>query len=263
MLQCRHIYDCQCEVYMSLPIPPSNDPIDVAAIIAALHLQIQQRNNTTPNDTSFADDELQDLRDALHEMELTRVISAHLPLKNNSFIGRFITIIQKITRRLLRWYINPIVEQQNMYNDAVMRTIQALVDAFHTRITTTPPFPIPAPTVGSESTYDEVQRIHAQFTQLEPAIRPTEHTLVSLVATRRQLMTVRTHWPLPVRNSIDHLANAIHRIQRVGLRWYVNPIVDQMNAHNCSTHAVLNHCYTYTTATRISLERLRNQIQHE
>jgi hypothetical protein len=46
------------------------------------------------------------------------------------------------------------------------------------------------------------------------------------------------------------------------LRWYINPIVDQMNTHNRTTHAALNLCYTYTTATRISLEQLRNQIPH-
>jgi hypothetical protein len=61
---------------------------------------------------------------------------------------------------------------------------------------------------------------------------------------------------------MDHVANAVQRIQRIGLRWYINPIVDQMNTHNRTTHAALNLCYTYTTATRISLEQLRNQIPH-
>jgi hypothetical protein len=245
---------------MSQPHP--QPPIDVAVIIAALHDQIQQRNHASPNDVSFASEELQDLQDALHEMELTRVISAHLPLKNNGILGRFITMAQKIIRRLLRWYINPIVEQQNMYNDAVMRTMQALVDAYHTRITTTVPPTPPPSAIAAEATADDAQRIQADIAQHEPAIPRSEQALVALVATRQQLMTVRTHWPLPVRKPIDHVANAVHRIQRIGLRWYVNPIVDQMNAHNRTTHTALNRCYTYTTATRTSLELLRNQIPH-
>jgi len=245
---------------MSQPHP--QPPIDVAAIIAALHAQIQQRNHASPNDVSFASEELQDLQDALHEMELTRVISAHLPLKNNGILGRFVTMAQKIIRRLLRWYINPIVEQQNMYNDAVMRTMQALVDAYHIRITTTVPPSASPPPIATNATTDDAQRIQADIAQREPAIPPSEQALVSLVATRQHLMTVRTHWPLPVRKPIDHVANAVHRIQRIGLRWYVNPIVDQMNAHNRTTHAALNLCYTYTTATRTSLEQLRNQIPH-
>lgn len=243
--------------------PPLQPPIDVAAIVAALRAQIQHSNRTTANDLAFASAELQDLHDALHEMELTRVISAHLPLKNSGLLGRFVTLAQKITRRLLRWYINPIVEQQNMYNDAVMRTIQALVDAYHTRITTTvPPTSAPPITITPDATAADATRIQADIAQREPAIPASEHTLVSLVTTRQQLMNVQTHWPLPAYKPLDHVANAVHRIQRIGLRWYVNPIVDQINAHNRTTHDALNLCDTYTTATRISLEQLRNQIPH-
>jgi len=239
-----------------------NTPIDVAAVIAALHDRIQQRTQTNPNDMSFAHEELQDLQDALHEMELTRVISAHLPLKNAGILGRFVTLAQKIIRRVLRWYINPIVEQQNMYNDAVMRTMQALVDAYQTRLSTTPPPSIPPTAIPPQTTINDAPQIQATIAQHEQAITPAEHALVSLVATRQHLMTVRTHWPLPVRKPLDHVANAVHRIQRIGLRWYVNPIVDQMNAHTRTTHTALNLCYTYTTATRTSLEQLRNQIPH-
>jgi hypothetical protein len=239
-----------------------NPPIDVAAVIAALHDRIQQRTQTNPNDVSFASEELQDLQDALHEMELTRVISAHLPLKNAGILGRFVTLAQKIIRRVLRWYINPIVEQQNMYNDAVMRTMQALVDAYQTRLSTTTPPSIPPTAIPPQTTINDAPQIQATIAQHEQAITPAEHALVTLVATRQQLMTVRTHWPLPLRKPMDHVANAVHRIQRIGLRWYINPIVDQMNTHNRTTHAALNLCYTYTTATRISLEQLRNQIPH-
>ena len=239
-----------------------NPAIDVEAVITALHDRIQQRTQTNPNDVSFASEEFQDLQDALHEMELTRVISAHLPLKNTGILGRFVTLAQKIIRRVLRWYINPIVEQQNMYNDAVMRTMQALVDAYQTRLSTTPPPSTPPTSIAPDITINDAPQVQATIAQGEQAISPAEHALVSLVATRQHLMTVRTHWPLPVRKPSDHIANAVHRVQRIGLRWYINPIVDQINAHNRTTHTALNLLYTYTTATRISLEQLRNQIPH-
>ena len=35
---------------------------------------------------------------------------------------------QKITRRLLRWYINPIVEQQNAINAASLQALEALAE---------------------------------------------------------------------------------------------------------------------------------------
>jgi hypothetical protein len=240
-----------------------NPPIDVAAIIAALHDRLQQHTHTNSIDVSFADEELQDLQDALHEMELTRVISAHLPLKNDGFLGRFVTVAQKIIRRLLRWYINPIVDQQNMYNDAVMRTMQALVEAYHTQSTTTIPPTPPPPTIAPDITVDDALRIQAHIAQHEPAIPPSEYTLMALVANRQHLMTVHTHWPLPVRKPSDHVANTIHRIQRISLHWYINPIVDQMNVHNRTTHEMFNRYYTYTTATRISFVQLKNQLPHE
>jgi hypothetical protein len=72
----------------------------VAAIITALHDRIQQRTSTNSNDVSFANEEFQDLQDALHEMELTRVISAHLPLKNNGILGRFVTMPENHSPRI-------------------------------------------------------------------------------------------------------------------------------------------------------------------
>lgn len=36
--------------------------------------------------------------------------------------------LQKITRRLLQWYIDPIVEQQNRFNQTVVNAVQLLAD---------------------------------------------------------------------------------------------------------------------------------------
>ena len=62
--------------------------------------------------------------------ELHRVVSAHWPLRSRSLAERLINLVNKVVRRLLRWYINPIVEQQNAYNDAVARALRLLADAY-------------------------------------------------------------------------------------------------------------------------------------
>lgn len=40
--------------------------------------------------------------------------------------GRVIVLVQRVIRIGLRWYINPIVQQQNAFNDAVVRTLHEL-----------------------------------------------------------------------------------------------------------------------------------------
>ena len=52
----------------------------------------------------------------------TQWVSSHLPLGWPVMTGnpwqRGILYTKKVVRRLLRWYINPIVDQQNQYNKA-------------------------------------------------------------------------------------------------------------------------------------------------
>ena len=42
--------------------------------------------------------------------------------------AKAIAALQKITRRLLQWYIDPIVEQQNQFNQTVINAVQLLAD---------------------------------------------------------------------------------------------------------------------------------------
>jgi hypothetical protein len=71
-----------------------------------------------------------DLRRALDELELHRVVSAHWPLVARTPLQRAINLVHKLVRRSLRWYINPIVEQQNAYNDALARALRLLGDGY-------------------------------------------------------------------------------------------------------------------------------------
>ena len=70
-----------------------------------------------------------ELRHMLEEIEIARVVSAHWPLEGKGLYEQGWATVNKVVRRYLRWYINPIVEQQNAYNDASARAIRLLVEA--------------------------------------------------------------------------------------------------------------------------------------
>ena len=54
-------------------------------------------------------------------------VSAHLPLQSAlPYVGPVIVLAQRVMRLGLRWYINPIVEQQNAFNDSVVRALGEL-----------------------------------------------------------------------------------------------------------------------------------------
>lgn len=54
------------------------------------------------------------------ELERWAVVSAHLPLGGGSRVDAALAFARRAARYLLRWYINPIVEQQNQFNAAAV-----------------------------------------------------------------------------------------------------------------------------------------------
>jgi hypothetical protein len=69
---------------------------------------------------------------ALTELSDLAVISAHLPVTwSTPVLGRAIAYSKRGVRILLRWYINPIVEQQNTFNEALVRAIASLEEQLH------------------------------------------------------------------------------------------------------------------------------------
>ena len=68
------------------------------------------------------------LRQALEEVEAARRVSAHWPIVAHTPYERLWAWIHKLTRRFLRWYINPIVDQQNAFNEATARALKLLAD---------------------------------------------------------------------------------------------------------------------------------------
>ena len=104
----------------------SETTIDVQAVVAELRERLAR-----PDQNKGAVVESEALREALHEMELTHVISAHWPIIGHGIVGRTQAFVQKVIRRLLRWYINPIVEQQNAFNAASLRAFSVFVETFY------------------------------------------------------------------------------------------------------------------------------------
>jgi len=69
---------------------------------------------------------------ALEDVKLTAWINPHQPIAWPEWpkgLGpKAVALAQKIVRRLLRWYINPIVEEQNRFNRSVTRALEAVIE---------------------------------------------------------------------------------------------------------------------------------------
>jgi hypothetical protein len=103
--------------------------MDVATILETLRAEVKSQR-AAQGDPSATDDALaRAVRRAAEELEYTRVVSAHWPLEGRTLYERGWAFVNKVVRRYLRWYINPIVEQQNAYNDASTRAIRLLIEA--------------------------------------------------------------------------------------------------------------------------------------
>lgn len=76
----------------------------------------------------FADDPGK--RPSIREMEQTVWVNSHQPLAWPNWppgiIAKLKALGQKIIRRTLQWYIDPIVQQQNQFNQATLQAVSAL-----------------------------------------------------------------------------------------------------------------------------------------
>lgn len=245
---------------------PHNGEINVAAILAELQDRIRAQATPSGSTDALTRAELRVLHDALHEVELTRVISAHWPIVGVGLVGRFGAALQKITRRILRWYINPIVEQQNAFNDAALRAMRLMIDVFAEQIAALPPPPAQPPMAPRTAVPIDTQNaahIQATLADAEPPFNMWENTVRVDEAVRAQRAIVHAHWPLPADTPLDHLANVIHKLQRRLLQWYINPITTNMNAANSAVHRSLVHMATYLVALRVAQPLHHIRTRHE
>ena len=99
--------------------------LDVAAILEGLRAEVRARQLAQGQSEQSPLE--RDLQRCLDEIELRRVVSAHWPLVGKTVPQRVVALINKLVRRYLRWYINPIVEQQNAANAATTVALLALI----------------------------------------------------------------------------------------------------------------------------------------
>lgn len=106
--------------------------IDVGEILAQLRAEVRAAQGLFDDDAVSAGAlvvDLDELRAAIAEVEALRAVSAHWPLTWRTPRQRVEVFVQRLIRRALRWYIAPIVEQQNAYNNAVARSLQLLLQS--------------------------------------------------------------------------------------------------------------------------------------
>lgn len=125
---------------------------DVAATITALREQAMARARAMGvTEQSEIDDPLRQAADLAH-------ISAHFPIMwRLPVVGRGLSLVKRAARIGLRWYINPIVDQINDFNEATitaLNTLAARQEALAARIaaleTPNPPGPFPTREGGGE-----------------------------------------------------------------------------------------------------------------
>ena len=66
-------------------------------------------------------------RSPLEDVQRLATVSAHWGIASDlPVVGRVLVLFRRVLRIGLRWYVNPIVDQQNAFNDAVVRALHEL-----------------------------------------------------------------------------------------------------------------------------------------
>jgi hypothetical protein len=233
-------------------------PDDVGAVLAALRHEVRARRQAqAPDPAQSALD--QQLARCAEQLEITRVVSAHWPLESRTTVARAQNFVNKLVRRALRWYINPIVEQQNAFNDVATRTLRLLVDAYNEvkiengalragaasdggsadPASASSESAASAPASDAAALNDQrsaldLQRALGELASAEPPAALADLGLPPLALAVADRTAVHAHWDLG-----PGPGPAAQRLVRRYLRWLINPIVEQQNAFNAALAAFI------------------------
>jgi hypothetical protein len=100
------------------------NPDEIAEILQQLKQEVRSQRLRGGMDQSAA------LTAALEQVQLTSWVNPHQPIAwphwPKGLWPKVMALIQKLVRRLLCWYINPIIEEQNDLNAAVATALDTL-----------------------------------------------------------------------------------------------------------------------------------------
>uniref|UniRef100_UPI0019310E6C hypothetical protein n=1 Tax=Anaerophilus nitritogenes TaxID=2498136 RepID=UPI0019310E6C len=90
-----------------------------------LNLNTKSNNNNQKNKNDYA-------KQATIYFEIMKkekdVVAHRIITSHREYIGKLIVFGKKVARKLLKWYINPITEQQTRFNNATVNTVQTLIE---------------------------------------------------------------------------------------------------------------------------------------
>jgi 2-polyprenyl-3-methyl-5-hydroxy-6-metoxy-1,4-benzoquinol methylase len=105
--------------------------VDVAEILEQLRESVRQQQPTGALSAREQPARWRRWELLFDKVQRAGQVNPHLPIAwpewPRGLLPKALALLQKIVRRFLRWYINPIVEQQNTYNQAVIDALGELV----------------------------------------------------------------------------------------------------------------------------------------
>ena len=110
-------------IYEKLMMYRQNDPVSIS--------EENQKNSGLSKEENQSEihKNSQEIIKNINTMENKRINSAHRHIMSHRrFIGSIIVFLKKTVRKLLKWYINPICEQQTEFNNAVVPSIGKLLE---------------------------------------------------------------------------------------------------------------------------------------
>jgi hypothetical protein len=106
----------------AMPVPES---ADVAVVLRRIRDEVHVRRQQA--DAAQGEGKGAGSSAALRRVQEVQQVNPHLPIAWPTWppgiLSKFVAATQKVVRRLLRWYVNPIVAQQNEYNRAVAQVL--------------------------------------------------------------------------------------------------------------------------------------------
>lgn len=271
----------------SSPPPDNFSPphSDVADMLARLRDEVRAERQAlaAEEEHNGANTALErELQRCAEQLEYTRIVSAHWPLVGRNLPERMLFLVHRLVRRALRWYINPIVEQQNEFNTIAARTMRLLVESHHDLrqqiahlqsspspgSSALPASPDPPDTAAASTHNDDsalpsdtptatLQATVEQHGENEPAATFPDMTLRAFPRQLAYHQQVTAHWYIGGASALQRAAAAAQKTIRYYLRWLINPIVEQQNSFNAALNEMVGPMLNADAELRARLAALR------